>query len=234
MNDKRELNDILLGGEDVKSKESKKLVMLIIAIVVLIIAIAIIAMLMSSGNKNEETIVVDSTEKVDANIPQGTFNPINIDTNNEEEKFEQIVREIKNKQNLSEQTPNIPQMPQVPEAVQQPQKATMPSKPASSTRTTNTPKSIVTTTKRPTMNRANNGDIAENGYYLQVGAFSKTPNREFLNNIDNYSYRIQEVMINSNVITRYLVGPYPSREAAQRDYDNIAREIAKPVHTQVQ
>ena len=84
------------------------------------------------------------------------------------------------------------------------------------------------------MNRLNNGDIAENGYYLQVGAFSKTPNRAFLDNLNNYSYRIQEIMINSNVITRYLVGPYKSRDEAQRDFDRVARDIGTPVYLLVQ
>ena len=79
------------------------------------------------------------------------------------------------------------------------------------------------------MPKNNNGDIAENGVYLQVGAFSKTPNKQFLNSINKYSYRVQEIMINSKVITRYLIGPYPNRNAAQKDVSSISRDITTPV-----
>ena len=41
-------------------------------------------------------------------------------------------------------------------------------------------------------------------------------------------------MINSNVITRYLVGPYKSRDEAQRDFDRVARDIGTPVYLLVQ
>ncbi len=228
--EKRDFDDIMLGGEDVRGRDSKKMLLLIIAIVVLVLAIAIIVVAMGNAKGGGETIVVDSPTSADANIPGGGFSSVDID-NSGEDRFDQIVRDIKNSTEPENTTP-VPQ----PE----PPKATMPQKPAKVATATRPSGATITsttrsgTTTRRTMNRLNNGDIAENGYYLQVGAFSKTPNRAFLDNLNNYSYRIQEIMINSNVITRYLVGPYKSREEAQRDYDRVSQDIGKPVYLLVQ
>lgn len=235
MSEKREFDDIMLGGDDMRGKDSKKMLLLIIAIVVLLLAIVIIVMAMSgktdsvSGKKDNEPIVVNTqpTGIGESAIPgdefKTDFNSMNIDNSNED-RFDQIVRDIKN---------STEPEPLAPEPLAQPEpKATIPNKP---TNVAPKPKVTQRTTTRRTMNRLNNGDLAENGYYLQVGAFSKTPNRAFIDSINNYSYRIQEIMINSIVITRYLVGPYKSREEAQRDYDRVSRDIAtKPVYLLVQ
>lgn len=225
MNEKRDFDDIMLGGDDMRGKDNKKMLLLIIAIVVLVLAIAIIVVAMTN-QKSSETIVVDSTPtSIDGNIPGGDFNTMNIDSTGED-PFEQIVRDIKNstEQESANATPPVTQEPKV----------TMPQKPKQVATATTKPTAIKSSPRR-TVNRLSNGDLAENGYYLQVGAFSKTPNQAFINSINNYSYRIQEIMINSSVITRYLVGPYKSREEAQRDYERVSRDIAtKPVYLLVQ
>lgn len=227
--DKRDFDDIMLGGEDLRGRDSKKMLLLIIAIVVLVLAIAIIVVAMGNSKKGSgESIVIDSPTSADTNIPGGGFNNVPLDDAASEDRFDQIVRDIKN----STEQDNAP-------IVQpDPPKATMPNKPSTPTRVATTTKpsaaASASTPPRRTMNRLNNGDIAENGYYLQVGAFSKTPNRAFLDTLNNYSYRTQEIMINSNVITRYLVGPYKSREEAQRDFDRVARDIGTPVYLLVQ
>lgn len=227
--DKRDFDDIMLGGEDLRGRDSKKMLLLIIAIVVLVLAIAIIVVAMGNSKKGSgESIVIDSPTSADTNIPGGGFNNVPLDDAASEDRFDQIVRDIKN----STEQYNAP-------IVQpEPPKATMPNKPSTPTRVATTTKpsaaASASTPPRRTMNRLNNGDIAENGYYLQVGAFSKTPNRAFLDTLNNYSYRTQEIMINSNVITRYLVGPYKSREEAQRDFDRVARDIGTPVYLLVQ
>lgn len=229
--DKRDFDDIMLGGEDLRGRDSKKMLLLIIAIVVLVLAIAIIVVAMGNAKGgNNDTIVVDSPTSADSNIPGGGFSSVDID-NAGEDRFDQIVRDIKN-------STEPDSTPSAPVTQPEPPKATMPSKPKApakvATATTRPSGATIISTPRRTMNRLNNGDIAENGYYLQVGAFSKTPNRAFLDNINNYSYRTQEIMINSNVITRYLVGPYKSRDEAQRDFDRVARDIGTPVYLLVQ
>lgn len=230
--EKRDFDDIMLGGDDMRGRDSsKKMLLLIIAIVVLVLAIAIIVIAMGNAKgSGNDTIVVDSPTSADSQIPGGGFSSMGIDSAGED-RFDEIVRDIKN----NTEPDNAPS---APISQPEPPKATMPSKPKAPTKvataTTRPSGATITSTPRRTMNRLNNGDIAENGYYLQVGAFSKTPNRAFLDNLNNYSYRIQEIMINSNVITRYLVGPYKSRDEAQRDFDRVARDIGTPVYLLVQ
>lgn len=236
MDDKRELNDILIGGEDSRARQTKKLILLIVAIVILVLAIAIIALSMTGSNE-EETIII-GTENANPALPNSSFDNVPVN-NTEEDQFEKIVQEIKaRQQNNATETASVPAAPAIPPEAP---KATMPNKSAQQA-----PRAVVssqprvasaTTSNRQTASRAfrgNNGDIAESGYYLQVGAFSKTPNKAFLDNLNKYSYRIQEIMINSKVITRYLVGPYSSRDEAQRDYNNVARDITTPVFLEVQ
>lgn len=236
MDDKRELNDILIGGEDSRARQTKKLILLIVAIVILVLAIAIIALSMTGSNE-EETIII-GTENANPALPNSSFDNVPVN-NTEEDQFEKIVQEIKaRQQNNATEAASVPAAPAIPPEAP---KATMPNKSAQQA-----PKAVVssqprvasaTTSNRQTASsafRGNNGDIAESGYYLQVGAFSKTPNKAFLDNLNKYSYRIQEIMINSKVITRYLVGPYSSRDEAQRDYNNVARDITTPVFLEVQ
>lgn len=229
MDDKRELNDILIGGDDGRSNQSKKVMFLIAGIVVLIIAIITIIISMLNNNKPETIVLNKGQENVDIAIPQDSNMLNNIPINeSEEDKFEKIVEEIKS-QYQQNSTPTEKSQEVSP-------KATIPVK-----KPEKIPQAVpqIKQQKAPkqqirVVNRSNNGDIATSGYYLQVGAFSKAPNKDFIDKIDAYGYRIQEILINSKVITRYLIGPYKSRAEAQKDFANIARDIATPIYLQIQ
>ncbi len=235
MDDKRELNDILIGGEDVRSKNTKRVILLIIAIVVLIVAIAAIALNLSSSDAKEE-IVLNTNSANDINQVDNTFTSIPVD--DESAEFEKIMQEIRAKQqNAASSQPATP-MPSQPNFQQSPttdvEKIRIPDKiPEASVKVTSKPKIQSSKPAANAMSKRNNGDIAENGVYLQVGAFSKTPNKDFLDSVNKYSYRVQEIMINSKVITRYLIGPYPNRNAAQKDVNIISRDITTPVILEV-
>lgn len=229
MDDKRELNDILMGGDDNRSNQSKKIVFLIIGIIVLIVAIiAIIISMLNSNNKPETLVLNKGQENTDISIPQNPSMINNVPINeSEEDKFEKIVEEIK-----SQYQQNSTSVEKSQEVLP---KATIPVKKAEKKQ------QAIPTIKQQkapqqvrVVNRSNNGDIATSGYYLQVGAFSKAPNKEFIDKINVYSYRIQEILINSKVITRYLIGPYKNRADAQKDYENISRDIATPIYLQIQ
>lgn len=226
MDDKRELNDILIGGDDSRSGQSKKILFLIIGIIILIIAILAIIISMLTGNKGQETIAINKgQENLGTNIPQDAniLNNIPI-SDNEEDKFEKIVQEIKSQYQKNDmETEKKPQVPKATIPLKQPEKKQVVK--------TSKPKTI---TQTRVVNRSNNGDIATSGFYLQVGAFSNTPNKAFLDKINMYSYRVQEILINSKVITRYLIGPYANRAEAQKDFDSISKNIAKPIYLQIQ
>ena len=225
MDDKRELNDILIGGDDSKSSQSKKVILLIMGIVVLVIAIIAIIVSMLNNSNTPETIVLNKErENIGTKIPQDSniLNNVPIDES-EEDKFEKIVEEIKSQYQQSNATAEKQQeiLP----------KATIPEKKQESTSPSKQKK---ITQQVRIINRNNNGDIATSGYYLQVGAFSKAPNKAFIDKINLYNYRVQEILINSKVITRYLIGPYKSRDEAQKDYASVSRDIATPIYLHIQ
>lgn len=236
MDDKRELNDILIGGDDVKTSSTKKLILLVVAIIVLIIAIVAIASVLFGSN--EEEIVVNDINNANNSVQEAPVPFEAPPADNDADQFEKIVQEIRARQNASSQTTiPVPSAPIISEpSTEATEKIKMPSKtPEPATRITSQPKpkSKPATSNVVSYNRTNNGDIAENGYYLQVGAFTRQPNRDFLDSIDKYSYRTQEIMVNSKVITRYLVGPYNSRNAAQRDVKAVSRDITTPVLVEI-
>lgn len=223
MDDKRELNDILIGGDDDhRSSQSKKIILLLVGIIILVTAIVVIIMTMLSGNKDDEVIATNKENypKVKQSID------IPIDTN-DDDKFEQIVQEIKAQQQKNE----VKEMPLKEESKEaEIPKITMPEKPKPKA---TPPKQIAKLETPRVINRKNNGDIATSGHYLQVGAFSKKPNQQFLDKLNMYSYRTQEILINSKVITRYLIGPYNSKNEAQKDYENVSRDISTPVYLRI-
>lgn len=235
MDNKRELNDILMGGDDIRAKSNKKMIALVLGIVVLILAIVIIVVAMT-GDKSKSTTAENTATTTDVNPQQGNFANMNVD-NNDEDKFEQIVKDMKSdtdntnstisSNNVNDTNTIHPVNQSIPTIRQDSPKITMPSR---KVRTTTASKTIVFNNN----DSLKNGAMAESGYYLQVGAFSKTPNKDFIKKLNKFSYRKQEIMINSNVITRYLIGPYSSREAAQKDFDRVNTEIARPVFLQIQ
>ena len=60
------------------------------------------------------------------------------------------------------------------------------------------------------------GEVAAAGSYLQIGVFSKMPGQELQKLLKKHSYRIQEVWVNEQKLTKYLVGPFKNRSEASR------------------
>lgn len=81
------------------------------------------------------------------------------------------------------------------------------------------------------MDTSRNGQVAEKGYYVQVGSFSNKPNEEFLKKISNYSYRVYGD--SKSGLTKYLIGPYKSRIEASRDLPTYKMLVSEPMHFEV-
>lgn len=83
------------------------------------------------------------------------------------------------------------------------------------------------------MDTSKNGQVAEKGFYVQVGSFANKPSAEFLKKISNYSYRVYAGTSNGQPTTKYLIGPYKSRTEAGRDLPSFKTLVADPVHFEV-
>lgn len=77
----------------------------------------------------------------------------------------------------------------------------------------------------PPMDKSKNGQVAQKGHYIQVGSFENTPNKEFLNKLNNYSYRVYGAQSG----TKYLIGPYDSRTDANRDMLKVKTDMGDQV-----
>lgn len=71
------------------------------------------------------------------------------------------------------------------------------------------------------------------GFYLQVGVFGGTPQSSFLNKLKKYSYKTDKVQRGGKTLTRYLIGPFSSRENAQDKIEQITHDINKPVIVEI-
>lgn len=65
------------------------------------------------------------------------------------------------------------------------------------------------------------------GYYIQIGAFSKKPNRKFKNNIvkKGYYYKIYEVDVKGKTFYKVLIGPYPVKSLALKVISKVKKEF---------
>lgn len=83
------------------------------------------------------------------------------------------------------------------------------------------------------MDTSKNGQVAEKGFYVQVGSFANKPSADFLKKISNYSYRVYAGTSNGQPTTKYLIGPYHSRTDAGRDLPKFTTLVSDPVHFEV-
>jgi len=66
------------------------------------------------------------------------------------------------------------------------------------------------------------------GYFIQIGAFSKVPNKKLLSKLqkENLNYKLHKMTINGKKYIKLLVGPYKSRTQALK-YLNKTRQVSK-------
>ncbi len=91
------------------------------------------------------------------------------------------------------------------------------------------PKAVVHNRAKPSdlFNKTRVGSVPS-GYYIQVGATSRFPDRRFLNKIKaaGFDYAIQTVNRNGRKIKKVLVGPYSSRSQAKRHLSKAKSQLA--------
>lgn len=122
---------------------------------------------------------------------------------------------------------------QKPQATAKPAQPTKPTPVAQPTQVAQAPAQPQATTPQPrpqptpsaNVDKSKNGQVAQKGHYIQVGSFENTPNKDFLNKINNYSYRVY----GAQNTTKYLIGPYDSRTDANRDMLKVKTDMGDQV-----
>ena len=208
MEEKNELNDIILnkGGS---SNNNKKIVLAVATLgVILIIVVMLMNSLTSSGTDNLPQAVLPPQPKVQT-TPTITDEPLfeevevieedSVDSDN----LDQIAQKLK--QESLEEIVEVEESFVAPKPVKKAVKAPVVAK-----------KQAVV---KSTSNKA---------YYVQVGSFSKyKPNKKFLKSITDkgFNYKYHEVTKNSKTLNKVLVGPFTQEKDARSALRVIRKSI---------
>lgn len=77
-------------------------------------------------------------------------------------------------------------------------------------------------------------DIVPKGFYLQVGVFGGKPQATFVSKLSSLPYKTQTLQKGGKVLTRYLVGPYATRQEAEEKMFAVMQTMGvKPVIAEI-
>ena len=210
MNDKNELNDIILnkGGA---ANSNKKIILAVATLgVILIIVVMLMNSLSSSGTDNLPQAALPpepQTQVVEEEAEEPLFEEVEVveENANSDSNLDQIAQKLKEESMVKEQEIEVITPEPVQKAVTQP-----------------TPKKVVA--KKETAPAVKSSSSV--AYYIQVGSFSKyQPNAKFLKSINDlgFDYKFHKVR-NMNKV---LVGPFTTSKAA-KDARRVLRAKVEP------
>ena len=210
MNDKNELNDIILnkGGS---ANSNKKI---ILAVATLGVILIIVVMLMNSLSSN-------GTD----NLPQAALPPEPQAQVIEEDADEPLFEDVEVIEEESSSDANLDEIAQKlkEESMQEEEEVIVVApKPVKKV----TPKKPVAKKAAAPVVKSTSGIM----YYIQVGSFSKyEPNKKFLKSISNlgFDYKFHKVTRNSKTYNKVLVGPFSTSKAA-KDARRVLRAKVEP------
>lgn len=222
MEEKNELNDIILN----RSSGNNGMKKIMLAVASLAILLIIVVVIMSSLNSDGTANLPQPIEppKASATIEEDPlFQPVAIDeAQNEQESLADVAAKIK------QQSEDDTQLIAGPEEVliEEPTEIVVPAKyekPVAKKATKPAPKKV--TKKAPTKKTA---VVKTGNTYIQVGSFGRfAPDKKFLKKItDNgYTYIIHKVNAGDAMMTKVLVGPYAKDSDARKDLATVRSKI---------
>jgi len=205
MEEKNELNDIILNKGN-SAGNNKKIILAVATLgVILIIVVMLMNTLTSNGTDNLPQAVLPPEPK--AKPAQAV---------EEEPLFEEVVVVQENAQNND----SLDKIAQRLKQESQAEKTTAPKPVVKKT----TPKKVVKKQPEPAKASA----TSSKSYYIQVGSFSKyEPNKKFLDSIltHGFEYKYHKVTRNSKTLTKVLVGPFYTEKEARNALRTIRSNI---------
>lgn len=217
MEEKNELNDIILNKGGSSGGNKKVLLAIATLAIILIIVVVIMNRINSDGAQNIPQAILPPEPSETAGIIKDDplFEPITVIREDaaESDNLDEIAKKIKN-DSLMDNTQAVTEEDAV---IVEPVKP----KPAS-TQTTSTSRQKVSPVPAPS-------DAIDKGkYYIQVGSFAKyTPAKKFIKSItDNgYQYTYHKVIRGGKTINKVLIGPFDSNQDARNALPIIRKKI---------
>ena len=227
MQEKNELNDIILN-KGASSNSSKKIVLAVATLgVILIVVVLLMNTLASNGTDNLPQAVLppqptSSTDIHQANEP--LFEEVEVvEDENKNSDLDQIAQKLK-EQSETEEIFVEDEMVQPKQAVKKVEKKVV--KKAQPKKVTK--KVVKKAVKKVTTPPVKQPTSTTKQYYIQVGSFSTyEPNKEFLKSItDNgFTYKYHKTTRNNKVLNKVLVGPFNNEKNARNALRTIRSSI---------
>ncbi len=228
MEEKNELNDIILNkGSD--SNGGKKVLLAVATLaIILIIVVVIMNRINSDGNSNlPQAVLPPEPSQITESIQDDPlFEPVDVIEEQKEpagDNLDKIAQKLKeesmNEQNMpSEAEMEAPAVETVVTEVVPP--AVVEQKPAAVSK----PAAVKPAAAKPQETKS----IAKGKYYVQVGSFARyKPNQKFLKSITDtgYSYTFHKVARGDRTINKVLVGPFNSEREARAALPKIRKNV---------
>jgi len=198
MQEKNELNDIILN-RGAGANSNKKIVLAVATLgVILIVVVMLMNTLTSTGTDNLPQAILPPEPKAMVTTQaqeEPLFEEVKIvqEANQESNNLDKIAQKLKEESQAEE-------VVDAPEQVREARKEA--------------PKKVIA----PKRNDPNTKTTASKAYYIQVGSFSKyEPNKKFLKSITDkgFSYKYHKVTKNSTTLNKVLVGPFTNENDAR-------------------
>jgi DedD protein len=224
MDEKNELNDIILNRSSGNSGMKKLMLAVASLAILLIIVVVIMSSLNSGGTANlPQPIEPPQTNQVPSPVEDDPlFEPMAIDeAASEEESLDNVAKKIKEQSENSELIAGPDEMIEEETEVVVPAKYEKPVK--------EEPKQVTKPVEpKPVAKKESVKPAVKGNYYIQVGSFGRfAPDKKFLQKITNsgYSYIIHDAKVNGVSMTKVLVGPYATDKAARKDLPSVRSKI---------
>jgi len=225
MEEKQELNNILLEQDNLNQSGTKKYLLIGAGLVLLFLVILAIMRAINSDDTKES--VLPPEPSIISKKNKTLFQKVEIkDENSGDDEFEQIVKDIKAKASVAEKELSNEAVVDVPKSNVVLQNKDIP-KPTPPTKSAKPAKAKTQTVAKP---KAKLQNSAQKGTYIQVGAFAKLkPDTKLIKKITSkgYSYIIFDTKINGRNLKKLLIGPYKNRTTAKKDLPSIKSAINK-------
>jgi len=231
-----EYSDLRLGASTEKNEANKKkyLILGLVLVILFLLTIIIIRLLTNDSVENDSFSQTNEQEKI-------------LENDNIEEQYQKIINEklktIKeeNEQSSEKLADNSLDLKKIEEKerVEEPQKATkadifevkkdqpVETKKPATPKVVAQPKPVVKETPKQTTPKSTTTTVKPNGTFVQVGAFTKMPSKEYLDSISKkgFNYKVYKVSINNKMFHKVLIGPYKSRGQASLVIDDIKKKL---------
>ncbi|QHG90978.1 SPOR domain-containing protein [Sulfurimonas sp. CVO] len=216
MDEKNELNDIILNKGN-SSTGNKKILLAVAALgIILIVVVMLMNTLTSSGTDNlpQAALPPETQEQTSTQVDDSFFEKVDVVKEDKEDEesvsLDAIAQKLK-EENIIEET----------------QAATQESVKANTdeTKKVQTKEEVVQNVAIQPQAESTN---LSNAYYIQVGSFAKyEPNKKFLDSILKlgYKYKFHKVTIDSRTFNKVLVGPFNSEAEAREALAPIKKSI---------